>query len=237
MKRGVAALALASCSAWAGTVEGLDHVVVAVNDLAAAVADYRALGFAIKPGRPHDNGIRNFHVKFSDGTEIELLTAPQSRDALTATYRQHLAEGDGPAFVALYAPHGRVPTGLPFVFLGSRNASPTDLPEHFAHPNGARSLIAVWLAAADTRSLSQALEGLGGRPIGGAVKFDQGEVVLLRQASHRPIVRAVVAVDDVGAARRYLRAMDIAVDDESEGSVVLPRALTHGLVVELRERR
>jgi hypothetical protein len=31
--------------------------------------------------------------------------------------------------------------------------------------------------------------------------------------------------------------MDIAVDDESEGSVVLPRALTHGLVVELRERR
>ena len=59
---------------------GLDHVVIAVNDLERAAERYRALGFSLKPGRPHSNGIRNFHAKFPDGTELELLTAPEARD-------------------------------------------------------------------------------------------------------------------------------------------------------------
>src|SRR5258706_3434253 len=33
-----------------------------------------------------------------------LFRSPEARDALTATYRRHLAEGDGPAFLALFAP-------------------------------------------------------------------------------------------------------------------------------------
>jgi Glyoxalase-like domain len=37
----------------------LDHVVLAVHDLDAAAVRYRRLGFALKPGRPHQNGIRN----------------------------------------------------------------------------------------------------------------------------------------------------------------------------------
>jgi len=55
-------------------LEGLDHIVVAVKDLEAAAERYRGFGFTLKPGRPHANGIRNLHVKFPDGTEIELLT-------------------------------------------------------------------------------------------------------------------------------------------------------------------
>src|SRR5262245_66326123 len=88
-------------------VTGLDHIPIAVADLARAADDYRALGFALKPGRPHDNGIQNQHVKFTDGTELELITAPEARDALTTTYRRHLQRGDGPAFLALFAP--RIP--------------------------------------------------------------------------------------------------------------------------------
>ena len=84
-------------------VTGLDHVIVVVNDLEAAAKRHRAMGFALKPGRPHDNGIRNQHVKFEDGTELELLTAPEERDQLTAQYRRYLAQGDGPAHVVLYA--------------------------------------------------------------------------------------------------------------------------------------
>jgi catechol 2,3-dioxygenase-like lactoylglutathione lyase family enzyme len=85
-------------------VVGLDHVIVAVGDLEAAAARYRALGFSLKPGRPHDNGIRNEHVKFPDGVELELLTAPAARDELTAEYRRHLEGGDGPAFAGFFAP-------------------------------------------------------------------------------------------------------------------------------------
>ena len=85
-------------------VQGLDHVAIAVHDLESAAARYERLGFTLKPGTPHDNGLRNRHVKFADGTELELITASEARDALTAEYREHLAEGEGPAFLALFAP-------------------------------------------------------------------------------------------------------------------------------------
>jgi hypothetical protein len=47
----------------APVVTGLDHVPVAVTDLATAAERYRRLGSTLKPGRPHDNGIQNRHVK------------------------------------------------------------------------------------------------------------------------------------------------------------------------------
>ena len=134
-------------------VTGLDHIPIAVRDLDGAAADYRALGFSLKPGRPHENGITNQHVKFPDGTELELITAPEARDALTTTYRRHLAAGDGPAFLALFAPGvataslGLDVDPLRYIFMFGRNQSPTDRPEHFAHANTAESLIGAWLAA------------------------------------------------------------------------------------------
>ena len=65
------------------TALGLDHIPVAVRDLERAAATFRRLGFALKPGRPHANGIRNVHVKFPDGSGIELLTAPRPQDELS----------------------------------------------------------------------------------------------------------------------------------------------------------
>ena len=167
-------------------VTGVDHVPIAVGNLARAADDYRALGFAIKPGRHHDDGIENKHVKFRDGTELELITAPAARDALTTTYWRHLDKGDGPAFMALFAPemaaaderltllgipHARSggliefprDGGLDYVFLAGRNASPSDRPEHFAHANTAESLIRVWLAAGDLSRERQLLAALGAK--------------------------------------------------------------------------
>lgn len=163
-------------------VVGIDHVPLAVRDLETAAERYRALGFVLKPGREHANGIRNQHVKFRDGTEIELITAPEARDGLTAVYRRHLAGGDGPVFLGLYAPDldalarrldalGRpfarsggllVLSGdLDYLFFGPRNRTPTDRPEHFRHPNGAERVTAVWIAGDDLLSETRLLESLG----------------------------------------------------------------------------
>jgi catechol 2,3-dioxygenase-like lactoylglutathione lyase family enzyme len=164
-------------------VAGLDHIPIAVRDLARAADDYRALGFALKPGRPHDNGIQNEHVKFEDGTELELITAPEARDALTTTYRRHLEQGDGPAFLAFFAPGmpyaaerlsaAKLPHavnggsidfpggGLDYLFLSGRNTSPTDRPEHFAHANTAESFVRVWLSADDLSRERRLLDALG----------------------------------------------------------------------------
>ena len=87
---------------------GISHVNIAVANLDGASADYARLGFALKEGRPHPDGIRNRHVKFPDGTEIELITAPEATDALTTHYRQLIGAGDGPAFLSLdVEPPGR----------------------------------------------------------------------------------------------------------------------------------
>jgi Glyoxalase-like domain len=170
-------LALALAMAAAGpaapepVVRGLDHVPLAVKDLEQAKADFEALGFALKPGRPHDNGLRNAHVKFPDGTEIELITALAATDALASEYHGWLKDGDGPAFLGLYvadfailierlsrlglALHRQGDLGtlsepaLRRLFFARRQRSPTDRPEHFAHANTAFSLAGVWLAGAE----------------------------------------------------------------------------------------
>ena len=138
----------------------------------------------MKPGRPHENGIRNQHVKFPDGTEIELITTNVARDPLTAEYFKHLASGGGPAFVGFYAPDMnqlailldaeartyRFDNGLltfpesdqlRYIFFGNRYRSPTDQPEHFEHFNGAEALIGIWIAGDDLAPERQLFTTLG----------------------------------------------------------------------------
>lgn len=282
---GAAALALAAPAPppeereTAPVVTGLDHVPVAVADLGAAAERYRRLGFTLKPGRPHDNGIENRHVKFADGTEIELITAPEARDSLTAEYVQHLAGGDGPAFLALYAPdldrlarrldaaskpHSRSRATLSFpdadplgyVFFGPRNASPTDLPGHFEHANGADSLIAVWLAGDDLSAERELLAMVGATfseaevrvpdvARAAVARLEEGEVILLPGSRQlvpgRRIVGVTLRTKSLSAARDALTASGLAVPPPvatADGSsIFLAPALTHGIWLEFRELR
>jgi catechol 2,3-dioxygenase-like lactoylglutathione lyase family enzyme len=238
---------------------GLDHIPIAVKDLDAAAERYRALGFVLKPGRPHANGIRNQHAKFRDGTELELITAPDARDDLTARYRRHLSHGDGPAFLALYGPSlDAVARELapPYIFFGALNHSPTDREEHFAHANGAESLIGVWLAGDDLWRERQLLARMGAtiarREIHApeALTTDVAQVaddvfVLLPEQRQlvpgRRIVGATIRVKSLAAAHAVLSAVSSAplptIASRGGSSVFLPPTLTHGLWLELREMR
>jgi catechol 2,3-dioxygenase-like lactoylglutathione lyase family enzyme len=262
-----------SRSLQAAAITGLDHIPVAVRDLDLAARRYRELGFALKPGRPHANGIRNQHVKFPDGTEIELITAPEARDPLTTKYRQHLAEGDGPAFLAFFAPvldtvserldaakvryqrnraYVDITDGqaLDYIFFGRRNRSPTDLPEHFAHTNGAESLIGVWLAGDDLSHERAMLEAMGVRlasetvhvpdPLNADVAhLKEGTVVFLPGSCQlvpgRRIVGATLGIASVAKARKAIGAG--AEVRSSPSSIFLPPSSTHGLWLELWEVR
>ncbi len=142
---------------------------LAVRDLARAAEIYRGLGFSIKPGRPHADGIRNEHVKFEDGGGIELITAQRAADALSANYVQLLAHGEGPAFLSFHTHDLQIletafrrarsaysvddgtltfrDPNLQFVFFfEGNNRSPTDRPEHFQHANSAYATAGVWIA-------------------------------------------------------------------------------------------
>jgi hypothetical protein len=80
----------------------LDHVVLAVRDLDRASAPFRAHGFRLKPGRLHGNNLLNRHVKFRDGSSLELMTVQgEPRDAMARDYAELAAAGEGGVYVAL----------------------------------------------------------------------------------------------------------------------------------------
>ena len=161
---------------WAATppspLIGIDHIPFVVKDLEQAADTYRRLGFVIKPGRFHADGIRNNHVKFPDGAGIELITARAATDELTRHYTEMISQGEGPAYVSFHSSseraliaaaesirepfslEGKLMTfrdeSLRWLFLAEgSNRSPADRPEHFAHPNGANATLAVWVACSD----------------------------------------------------------------------------------------
>ena len=128
----------------------LDHIVIAVHDLEAAVADYRALGFQVAiggrhPGRTSHNAL----VVFADGAYLEIIawTAPAPEERWYRTLRDHgeglvdfallpgstsqaLAEARERGLDTLIGPvdGGRVrPDGAQLLWQTARHATP-DLP-------------------------------------------------------------------------------------------------------------
>jgi catechol 2,3-dioxygenase-like lactoylglutathione lyase family enzyme len=52
---------------------GIDHIVVVVRDLEAAMKDYTRLGFTVVPGGRHPVGTYNGLIAFEDGSYMELI--------------------------------------------------------------------------------------------------------------------------------------------------------------------
>jgi hypothetical protein len=178
----------------ATTAPALDHTIIAVQDLDAASDTFRRAGFRIKPGRLHANGLLNGHIKFPDGTEIELMTVRGTPgDDMARRYAELLKAGDGGVYVALKLDDiaGAEPEakslGLgtrrsasgPWRFLGFVTPSPAaavfftsggtpavDDPAIFQHEPHATALTEVWLEGGD--ALGDLLRRLGSRSCGEA---------------------------------------------------------------------
>lgn len=97
-----------SCRA-PGSGLSVDHVVIAVTNLDRSTEDFRSLGFTLKPGRLHPNGLLNAHMKFTNGTALELMSIPgDPTDSVAMAYDTFLRGGDGGAFLAIEANPARV---------------------------------------------------------------------------------------------------------------------------------
>jgi catechol 2,3-dioxygenase-like lactoylglutathione lyase family enzyme len=71
---------------------GLDHIVIAVHDLDAAIVSYRSLGFTVQPGGRHPGRTsHNALIVFADGAYIELIawTAPAPQERWWRTLQAH----------------------------------------------------------------------------------------------------------------------------------------------------
>jgi catechol 2,3-dioxygenase-like lactoylglutathione lyase family enzyme len=82
--------------------QGIDHVVIAVRDLAVAAEDYRRLGFIVTPGGEHAGGAtHNALVSFADGAYFELIAFLQPDREQDHKWWAKLARGEGAVDYAL----------------------------------------------------------------------------------------------------------------------------------------
>ena len=72
--------------------QGIDHLVIAVNDLDQAANDYRQLGFTVVPGGKHPVGSHNALVAFEDGSYLEIIAF--YREALDHRWWDPLQNGE-----------------------------------------------------------------------------------------------------------------------------------------------
>lgn len=83
-------------------IRAIDHIVIAVNDLAAAAADYAAAGFAVTPGGEHAGGAtHNALVSFADGAYFELIAFKDPSRRVPHRWWDKLAAGEGAVDFAL----------------------------------------------------------------------------------------------------------------------------------------
>jgi catechol 2,3-dioxygenase-like lactoylglutathione lyase family enzyme len=75
-------------------IRAIDHVVILVADLAAASADYAALGFTVTPGGEHTGGAtHNVLIAFADDTYLELIAFKRAEPG--HRWWRHAALGEG----------------------------------------------------------------------------------------------------------------------------------------------
>lgn len=257
-------------------VIGIDHIPIVVKNLDSVAYLYSALGFSLKMGRPHSNGIINRHIKFPNGTELELITAPEAKDSLTTEYINHLREGEGPLYFGLFATDIAAVAGLldaaheTYVreqhailfpkshpchplFFGTRNLSPTDKPEHFAHKNTAFALTRVWLATDNIKVYKDLLQRVGIEMKQQHVNFSsfqtmaqvahlkEGEIIFLppsfQAARDHSVIGATVQVKNIKTTKAILRQSGIKIPNiikakDGSQSLFLSPDMNHGLGLE-----
>lgn len=243
----------------------LDHVPVAVHSLDAAMQTYsERLGFVLKPGRAHPNGIRNAFTKFSDGSYLELITVGEATDDLSRWYRGFLDWQEGGAFLALRADslpglarffqeheyevslqsYGPAFSILSFsdsvlesVFMIEYLEPVQDDASLLEHPNTAVGLEAVWLPRGTFERMAE-LSGLW--PAHDSVIALAGGMISMSSSPLRAnVIGVTIRVRDLAATREALwngtgEEFSILCDVRGRRLLVPPRA-THGIWIEFLE--
>ena len=236
----------------------VDHVPVAVRQLRDAEREYAALGFTIKPGRLHPNGLRNAHIKFADGTSLELITPERGEtDAMTRDYAAFLALHEGGAYLSLRAAsldsaagsvRAAIPTGpvtrtgtafatatpadssLRWMFFIEYLAPVADADELLVHHNGAQGIETVWVSGR-ARAGERALR-----------KYLRAGTVVAAPglAEGPPIVGVTLRVPDVARVQQLLAGgpgLTLPIRTDGRGrSIRVPAASARGLWIEFLER-
>jgi len=177
-------------------IRAIDHIVILVNGLDAAIADYRALGFNVMPGGEHTGGAtHNALVIFADDSYLELIAFKRAEPG--HRWWRHVEVGEGLVDFAL------LPGAIEEDVAAARArglALPDPAPGGRLRPDGQR--VAWQIVAPPTDDLPFLCGDVTPRPL----RVPQGEA---RRHPNGAIGTAavVVAVSDLAASAGRYRAL------------------------------
>ena len=169
----------------------IDHVITVVANLDSAILAYEELGFTVKQGSLHKNGLLNAHIKFKNNTAVELMSIKGApTDEVAKEYAQLLNSGEGGVYLAITGisidelveklnglgfKYNRIPgkswdyitfpgnSRLAHIFFIEYHIKTNDNKYVLTHNNSAKGIEAVWLDG--DKKVRQLLENLGLKPV------------------------------------------------------------------------
>jgi catechol 2,3-dioxygenase-like lactoylglutathione lyase family enzyme len=195
----------------------IDHVVIRVNDLDAAMGDYTELGFTVIPGGEHPGlGSHNALIAFEDGSYLELISFRDSDPRRTVPKHvraRELAASTHSAMERHWLPWATAPEGLiDFALRPSsieeaiRDAKSRGLDLEGPIPGGRLRLdgqrVSWQLAVADSFDLPFLCADVTPR----SLRVPEGEARQHRNGT-TGIMYLQIAVDDLAASVAHYRAL------------------------------
>jgi hypothetical protein len=197
-------------------IQGIDHVVIVVNDLDGAADSFRRMGFVVTPRGEHTLGSRNHCVMLGEDY-IELLASPpENPHPSRQYYTDFAAEGDGLAALALRTDSARE-AYTEMLWAGFGPTDPVDFSRPVRLPEGTRE--------ARFRITQLEPAKTPGSRLFLCEHFTREVVWRPEYQSHRNGATALAAVaivaEDVPAtARAYERLFDVSARPIAEGLLV-----------------
>jgi hypothetical protein len=155
----------------------LDHVIIGTREFQSSIEFLEGkLGFTIKNGKKHKNGISNFFIEFEDSSEIEFISVQNPSDKLANIYKSLLNKnqygfqfairtnqfnylkinsyGLSEGFSEIYENSNystlskiNADSKLPFFFIQHNKQNFTQA----NHSNKAKGILSVWLETSDIK--------------------------------------------------------------------------------------
>jgi 4-hydroxyphenylpyruvate dioxygenase-like putative hemolysin len=197
-------------------IQGIDHVVIVVNDLDVAVDSFRRMGFFVTPRGEHTLGSRNHCVMLGDDYIELLVSPPENPHPSRQHYTEFAAGGDGLAAIALRTDSARE-AYTEMLWAGFAPTDPVDFSRPVRLPEGSRE--------ARFRITQLGADKTPGGHVFLCEHLTRGVVWRSEYQSHRNGATALAAVaivaDDVAAtANAYQRIFDTRARTIAEGLLV-----------------
>lgn len=231
----------------------IDHISIVVSNLDEAKKTFKDLGFTIKPGRTHANSIENAHIKFENGTAIELITALQPLDELSGQYFHEKSNGDGPLFLSMgmddheqavemlkdfqpilteggYYKWLTFPkfSGLDYMYFMKYTNPPIDKKEHLEHDNGVSGIKSIKLSK-DSFNLEKNMFSLLSLDVSSqGTELENGYLYFDRQQKNRRPISSITL--QVANLRETMEWLPNEIQFKFNGnSIILPMNICHGV--------